>query len=343
MPDHALAPMSLAQHARFSVAPMMAWTDRHCRWFHRQLSQRALLYTEMVTAAALVHGDASKLLEHSAQEHPVAVQLGGSDPALLKAATQICIEHGFVEVNLNCGCPSDRVQSGAFGAVLMKDPALVARCVEAMMSVQGAEITVKCRIGVDDQIPADVLVDFLGKLQMAGISRVTVHARMAWLQGLSPKENRDIPPLDYPLVFQMKREFPELHISLNGGVTTIDQACDLLGQGIDGVMVGRSAYHQPFDILAEVDQRIFGLVHSPDAFEIADRLGDYILAHMNDGGRMHHVTRHILGLFHGMPGARHWRRGLSNLGADPSATRWDYDNLVKTVQSQSTLQPQFVN
>ncbi len=319
----------LAAAARLSVAPMMAWTDRHCRMFHRQISARALLYTEMVTAAAVVHGDLDRLLGHSAAEHPLALQLGGSDPDLLQQATKIAVDQGFAEVNLNCGCPSDRVQSGAFGAVLMKTPDLVARCVDAMGQVDGAVITVKCRIGVDDQTPQDILPDFLAQIEAAGVSRVTIHGRMAWLQGLSPKENRDIPPLDYALVTAMARAFPALHVSLNGGVASLDAALAHLDGPCSGVMIGRAAYHDPYGILARVDSDVYGsTAPQVDRITVAQSMVDYIAAHIAGGGRLHHVTRHMLGLFAGQPGARHWRRSLSELGAQDDATVRDYETLV---------------
>mgnify|MGYP000459965856 CR=1 FL=1 len=291
---------------------MMDWTDRHCRYLHRLLSRRALLYTEMVTAPALVRGGALHLLDHSPQEHPVALQLGGSDPAELAQAARLGAEAGYAEINLNCGCPSDRVQSGTFGAVLMRDPALVARCVAAMRAAVDVDVTVKCRIGVDDQDPEEVLPDFLSRIAEAGCARVQIHARKAWLQGLSPKENRDIPPLDYPLVQRMKARFPDLHISINGGITSLDEAEALLAAGLDGVMVGRAAYHQPADILCAADRRIFG-APGPDSTPegaVAAML-PYIEAHLAGGGKLNQVTRHMLGLFAGRPGARGWRRMLS--------------------------------
>ncbi|MBV2361418.1 tRNA dihydrouridine(20/20a) synthase DusA [Thalassococcus sp. CAU 1522] len=304
--------MQINQHASLSCAPMMDWTDRHCRYFHRLISRNALLYTEMVTAPALVRGGAVHLLDFSAEEHPVALQLGGSDPGELAQAALLGARAGYDEINLNCGCPSDRVQSGTFGAVLMRDPALVARCVGAMRDVVDIPVTVKCRIGVDDQDPHKVLPDFLGQIAAAGCDRVIVHARKAWLQGLSPKENRDIPPLDYDLVIAMKAAFPDLHLSINGGVTSLRQARALLERGLDGVMIGRAAYHQPWDILARVDPDIFG---RPAPFaapeDVARAMLPYIDAHLVAGGRLHQVTRHMLGLFAGRPGARQWRRILS--------------------------------
>ncbi|OUS32938.1 tRNA dihydrouridine(20/20a) synthase DusA [Rhodobacterales bacterium 56_14_T64] len=301
----------ITQAARLSVAPMMDWTDRHCRYMHRLLSREVLLYTEMVTAPALVRGGAVHLLAHGPEEHPVALQLGGSDPIELAQAARLGAEVGYGEINLNCGCPSDRVQSGAFGAVLMQRPDLVADCVSAMRDAVDVEVTVKCRIGVDQQEPQQVLPVFLDKIRLAGCTRVTIHARKAWLQGLSPKANRDIPPLDYELVHQMKADFPDLHISINGGITTLDEAKAHLDRGLDGVMIGRSAYHQPGDVLSAADPEIFGLGEASDPIEVTRQMLPYIEAHLSNGGRLHQVTRHMLGLFAGRPGARQWRRTLS--------------------------------
>ncbi len=302
---------TLETHAKLSVAPMMDWTDRHCRVLHRTMSQHALLYTEMVTAPAVIHGDRARLLGFDAVEHPVAVQLGGSDPAQLAQAAKICEDFGYDEVNLNCGCPSDRVQSGAFGAVLMENAALVAACVAAMRDAVQVPVTVKCRIGVDDQDPSEVLPEFIARIIAAGVERITVHARKAWLQGLSPKENRDIPPLDYDLVRQMKALFPHLHLSVNGGVEALDQACEFLEQGLDGVMIGRAAYHNPSAVLLDADTRIFGGGHARTADEVVHLMLPYIADHVAAGGRLHHISRHMLGLFQGRPGARGWRRTLS--------------------------------
>jgi tRNA-dihydrouridine synthase A len=306
--------------SRLSVAPMMDWTDRHCRYFHRLMSRRALLYTEMVTSPALVRGGAVHLLAFDPSEHPVAVQLGGSDPAELAEATRIAAAHGYDEVNLNVGCPSDRVQSGCFGAVLMETPDLVQRMVAAMAAASPVEITVKCRIGVDDQDPATVLPDFLARIRDAGVSRVAIHARKAWLQGLSPRENREIPPLDYGLVHAMKARFPDLHISLNGGVQSLDEAEAHLAAGLDGVMIGRAAYHAPGDILLHADRVIFG-EPGPDRtpHEVARAMLPYIERQLADGHRLHSVTRHMLGLFAGRPGARTWRRHLSEHAARDGA------------------------
>ncbi len=300
---------------------MMDWTDRHCRYFHRLMSRETLFYTEMVTAPALVRGGAVHLLDFNRAEHPVAVQLGGSDPAELAEATRLCVAQGYDEVNLNVGCPSDRVQSGTFGAVLMNDPGLVADCVSAMQAAAGATpVTVKCRIGVDDQDPGVVLPDFIARMAAAGVSRMAIHARKAWLQGLSPKENRDIPPLDYPLVHRMKTAFPALHLSINGGITRLDDVLDHLAQGMDGVMIGRAAYHQPADILMQADSRVFG---KPDPMtdprDVARAMLPYIEAHVAAGGKLAQITRHMLGLFTGRPGARQWKRVLSENAHRPGA------------------------
>lgn len=293
------------------MAPMMDWTDRHCRYFHRLMSRETLLYTEMVTAPALVRGRALHLLDYNPEEHPVALQLGGSDPKELAEATRLGASAGYDEINLNVGCPSDRVQSGTFGAVLMRQPQLVADCVKAMQDASDIEITVKCRIGVDEQEPKVTLPDFLEMVSAAGVSRITIHARKAWLQGLSPKENRDIPPLDYDLVIAMKKRFPDLHLSINGGIASLDQALDLLATGLDGVMIGRTAYHAPADILLGADVRIFGLGHQTTRTDVVAAMLPYIERHLQSGGRLHQVTKHMLGLFAGQPGARAWRRYLS--------------------------------
>lgn len=308
--------------ARLSVAPMMDWTDRHCRYLHRLMSRRALLYTEMVTAPALVRGGALHLLDHHPAEHPVALQLGGSDPVELAEAARMGARAGYDEINLNCGCPSDRVQSGTFGAVLMKDAPLVADCVAAMRAAlpEGPEITVKCRIGVDDQDPHAVLPAFIETVAAAGITRFSIHARKAWLQGLSPKENREIPPLDYDLVRAMRARFPALNLSVNGGIATLGDARGFLDDGLDGVMIGRAAYHQPWDILGRADSRLFGV---PDPFEspedVVRAMLPYIEDHLASGGRLHQITRHMMGLFAGRPGARRWRQILSEGASRPGA------------------------
>ncbi len=296
--------------AKLSVAPMMDWTDRNCRVFHRMISRHALLYTEMVTAAAIVHGERGRLLDYDAGDHPVALQLGGSEPAQLALATQVAADWGYDEINLNVGCPSDRVQSGCFGAVLMTRPELVADCIVAMRAKSPVEVTVKCRIGVDDQIPEEVLPAFLATMRDAGVRRLTIHARKAWLQGLSPKENREIPPLDYALVHRMKAEFPDLHLSINGGVQTFAQCQDAL-EVMDGVMVGRAAYHQPWEILGSADSLWGKAPPFADPADVALAMRPIIIRHIEQGGRLHQFTRHMLGLFHARPGARQWRRVLS--------------------------------
>jgi tRNA-dihydrouridine synthase A len=295
---------------RLSVAPMMDWTDRHCRVFHRQMTRRAMLYTEMVTAPAIIHGPKPRLLDYSPQEHPVALQLGGSEPRELAEATRFAQPWAYDEINLNCGCPSDRVQSGCFGAVLMERPQLVADCVRAMQSETDAPVTVKCRIGVDDQDPETILPQFIETIAGAGVSHIIIHARKAWLQGLSPKENREIPPLDHDLVVRMKHRFPELTICINGGITTLAQAKALLDQGLDGVMLGRAAYHDPASVLIGADA-FWGDDFAPDALAVVDAMRPYIAEHLAAGGRLHQITRHMLGLFTGRPGARGWRRVLS--------------------------------
>jgi tRNA-dihydrouridine synthase A len=290
---------------------MMGWTDRHCRYLHRLMSRHALLYTEMVTAPALVRGGAVHLLEFNPEEHPVALQLGGSDPPELAKAARMGQDAGYDEINFNVGCPSDRVQSGTFGAILMKTPALVAECCAAMRDAVDIDVTVKCRIGVDDQVPQDVLPEFLSQVSAAGVSRFVVHARKAWLKGLSPKENRDIPPLDYDLVMQIKKLFPALHISINGGITSLEQVQSFLEAGLDGVMIGRAAYHQPNNILALADHVIFGKENNFDPVQIVHEMLPYIERHMIGGGKLNQITRHMLGLFAAKPGARAWRKALS--------------------------------
>ncbi|UXU80415.1 tRNA dihydrouridine(20/20a) synthase DusA [Paracoccus sp. SMMA_5_TC] len=321
--------------SRLSVAPMMDWTDSLCRRFHRLLSRRALLYTEMVTAQALVFGDRARLLHHDAAEHPLALQLGGSDPDQLAQAARIGADWGYDEINLNVGCPSDRVQSGCFGAVLMTRPELVADCVAAMIAASAVEVTVKCRIGVDDQNPEEVLPDFLARMRAAGVRRVIIHARKAWLQGLSPRENREIPPLDYPLVHRMRQEFPDLHLSINGGITSLDQVRQHL-QHMDGVMVGRAAYHQPWDILGDADLLWGDTPPFDDPLEVARAMRPQIEAHLAQGGRLHQISRHMLGLFHGRAGARGWRRQLSegaSRARDAAAALAVYDAALAEVMA----------
>ncbi|MEM8842042.1 MAG: tRNA dihydrouridine(20/20a) synthase DusA [Pseudomonadota bacterium] len=300
--------------SRLSVAPMMEWTDRHCRVFHRQFSRHALLYTEMVTASGVVRGGADWLYRHDPVEHPLALQLGGSEPGLLAEAVRRAVPFGFCEINLNVGCPSDRVQSGAFGACLMREPALVGDCVAAMIEAagpEGPEITVKCRIGVDEQDPEQALPAFVEHVAACGVRHFAIHARMAWLDGLSPKENRTIPPLNYPLVRRIKQARPDLEIVLNGGVQSLDDAAAHLDWA-DGVMIGRAAYHDPAAILGGADALITGQPIASVAAEQAVRaMYPYIEAQLGRGTRLHQITRHMLGAFNGRPGARRWRRVLS--------------------------------
>ncbi|MDX2233856.1 MAG: tRNA dihydrouridine(20/20a) synthase DusA [Hyphomonadaceae bacterium] len=299
---------------QFCTAPMMDWTDRHCRAFHRALTRRALLYTEMVTADAVVHGDRARLLGFSPVEHPVALQLGGSDPGRLAQAAAIGAALGYDEINLNVGCPSDRVQSGRFGACLMREPALVADLFAAMQEAAPAvPVTVKCRLGVDDQDPEHALFDFVGHVARAGCITFIVHARKAWLTGLSPKENRDVPPLDYGLVRRLKAARPELTIVLNGGLESLAHA-QAERHGVDGVMLGRAAYKTPAELLA-VDPSVYGAeAPAPDAIAAVRSYLPYIAARLAEGAPLHAMTRHMLGLFHGKPGGRLWRRLLSEEG-----------------------------
>ena len=306
---------------RLSVAPMMEWTDRHCRVIHRQFSQHALLYTEMLTANALLHGDPERWLKHSTAEYPLALQLGGSVPEDLGRAVTIARDFGFIEINLNCGCPSDRVQNGAFGACLMRTPELVADCASAMIEAagDGPEITIKCRIGVDDQDPSQVLPDFVDQVAARGVRSFAVHARKDWLKGLSPKENRTIPPLDYDLARQLKRDRQDLEIVLNGGIDTLDAAKAHLSD-FDGAMIGRAAYSDPTGILADADAVIFGQKRqATDPVDAVQAMYPYIETELADGTRLHSITRHMLGAFAGRPGARRWRQILSNGATAPGA------------------------
>lgn len=303
---------------RFSVAPMMDWTDRHCRTFHRLLSRRALLYSEMVTTAAIRFGDRERLLGFSAVEHPVALQLGGSEPAELAFAARVGEDWGYDEINLNCGCPSDRVQSGRFGACLMAEPDLVAEAVAAMKAAVRVPVTVKCRIGIDDQDPEQALPRLVTAVKAAGVDGLIVHARKAWLQGLSPKENRTVPPLDYALVHRLKEAHPDLTIAINGGIADLETAATELVH-MDGVMLGRAAYENPA-LLARVDREIFGeAVEDPDLFAVVEAMRDYAAGVVAAGFRIANVTRHMLGLFNGRPGARLWRRILTVEAAEPGA------------------------
>ncbi len=303
---------------KLAVAPMMDWTDRHCRFFHRQLTRRALLYTEMVVADAVIHGVRDRLLGFNAEEQPLALQIGGSDPAKLAEAARIGEACGYGEINLNVGCPSDRVQSGTFGACLMRTPALVAEGVAAMKAAVNIPVTVKCRIGVDDQDPETALDALAAGVFDAGADALWVHARKAWLEGLSPKENREIPPLDYERVYRLKQKYPDRFIGINGGILSLDAVLEHLGQ-VDGAMLGRAAYHTP-GILVEADARIFGVEQKPfDAAALVETMADYGTRHIANGGRLGHVTRHMVGLFHGLPGARRYRQILSTDASRPGA------------------------
>jgi tRNA-dihydrouridine synthase A len=297
---------------------MMDWTDRHCRFFHRLLSRRTRLYTEMVTTGAVIHGPREKLLGFSPEEHPVAVQLGGSEPRDLAMAARICVDLGYDEINLNVGCPSDRVQEGRFGACLMREPGLVGDCVAAMKAAVPVPVTVKCRIGVDEQDPEEALYGIADAVVQAGADALVVHARKAWLQGLSPKENRDVPPLDYGRVYRLKEAYPALPIAINGGISTLDEVEAHLAH-VDGAMLGRAAYQSP-EILLGVDRRLVG--EEPpvaDAFEALEAFEPYIAARLAQGVRLHQMTRHILGLFAGRPGARLFRRHLATEATKPGA------------------------
>ena len=306
------------QDYTFSVAPMMDWTDRHCRSFHRVLSKRTLLWTEMVTADAVIHGDRDRLIGFSDHEHPIVLQLGGNEPAKMAEAARVAEAFGYDEVNINCGCPSDRVQSGAFGACLMREPKTVAACVSAMRAAVSIPVTVKCRIAIDDDPPRETLFGFIDRVADAGCEVFTVHARKAWLKGLSPKENREIPPLDYKLVAELKDERSDLTIVLNGGRKTPSECEDHLSR-FDGVMLGRAAYQTPA-LLGGVDQALFdrdASILSP--FGAVADFRPYVEARLAEGVRLSSMTRHILGLFNGMPGARLWRRVLSEKGPKPGA------------------------
>lgn len=316
---------------RFSVAPMIDWTDRECRFFHRLLGRKARLYTEMITTGAIIHGDLDRLLGYSPQEHPLAVQLGGNDPAALAHSARVCADLGYDEINLNVGCPSDRVQDGAFGACLMRQPQLVGDCVAAMKAAVAVPVTVKCRIGVDDQDPEQALEELTRAVVGAGVDALVVHARKAWLQGLSPKENRDIPPLDYDRVYRLKRDWPELPIILNGGIASLDAAKAHL-QHVDGVMLGRAAYQNP-GLLLQVDPELFGETAAfADPHAVLEALLPYIDARLEQGLRLSQITRHVLGLFPGQAGARAFRRHLATHATRPGADRQvmvDAMNLVR--------------
>jgi tRNA-dihydrouridine synthase A len=304
---------------KFCIAPMMDWTDRHCRVFHRVLTRRALLYTEMVTADAVIHGKRDQLIGFTDVEHPLALQLGGSDPVKLAAAARIGADWGYDEINLNVGCPSDRVQGGQFGACLMATPELVAECVAAMRGAVSVPVTVKCRLGIDDQDTEADFERFITIVSGAGCGTFIVHARKAWLKGLSPKENRDIPPLDYARVYRLKAAHPDMAIILNGGLATLESAHATLDR-VDGVMLGRAAYQTPYDALAGADRLFFGEPGDPPTREeVVYALLPYAAAHIARGGRLGNITRHVLGLYHGRPRGRLFRRYLSEHATRPGA------------------------
>ena len=302
---------NIRNYAKLRVAPMMDWTDRHCRYFHRTLSKNVLLYTEMVTSPALIKGNATYLLEFDKSEHPIALQLGGSDPNELAKAAVIGSKYGYDEINLNVGCPSDRVQSGTFGAVLMKTPEVVAKCCKEMIDAVDIEVTVKCRVGVDQQDPNETLPKFLEYISNAGVTRVIIHARKAILSGLSPKQNRNVPPLNYEIVYRMKELFPNLHISLNGGIQSLQEAKVHLDNGIDGIMIGRAAYQKPGEILIDVDNYIFNDKIQTSEKDVVKKMVPYIESQYKNGNKVSKITRHMLGLFSGQPGAKGWRKILS--------------------------------
>ncbi len=306
------------QKYTFSVAPMMDWTDRHCRFFHRLITRHAQLYTEMVTARALIYGDAARLMRFDVREHPVAIQLGGAEPLELARAAKLAEDAGYNEVNLNVGCPSDRVQSGAFGAALMANPALVADCVTAMAAVVQIPVTVKCRIGIDEQEPHETLPVFIETVSAAPCDTFIIHARKAWLKGLSPKQNRNVPPLDYDMVRSIKMAHPDLTIILNGGLRDVPHAL-AQSETLDGAMMGRAAYQTPW-MLAKIDTLVFGKTGSgPVKEDIVAALIEYAAHETENGTPLHAITRHIMGLFAGQPGARNWRRTLSEDAPRPGA------------------------
>jgi len=324
---------------RVSVAPMMDWTDRHCRMFHRQLSRHTWLYTEMVTTGALLHGDVARHLDFDAVEQPVALQLGGSEPADLAQAARLGEQWGYAEINLNCGCPSERVQRGAFGACLMAEPELVADCVKAMRDAVSVPVTVKHRIGIDTIEHYGFVRDFVGTIAQAGCDTFIVHARNAILKGLSPKENREIPPLRYEVAYQLKQEFPRLEILINGGIMRYEEMAEHL-EHVDGVMIGREAYHQPY-LLAEVDARFYGSdAQSASRLDVELAMQEYIGRYVEHGGYMGAVTRHMLGLHRGIHGGRGWRRVLSDARRMAAArTRREVDALFDEARSHLRAEP----
>ncbi len=313
-----------------SVAPMMEWTDRHCRAFHRIVAPSALLYTEMVAADAVIHGDRERLIGFGDTEHPVALQLGGSDPAKMAEAAHIGAEWGYDEINMNVGCPSDRVQTGRFGACLMAEPALVADCVAAMKAKVGIPVTVKCRIGVDDQDPEDALFAFAEHVVSAGADGLAVHARKAWLKGLSPKENRTVPPLDYDLVYRLKAAHPALPVTVNGGIETVDDALRHLTI-MDSVMIGRAAYHTPW-MLRKLEVALHTASPGGTRLDVLAAYRPYMAQQLASGTRLNAMTRHLLGLFSGMRGARHWRRILTTESVKPGAGLDVVDRALEAIE-----------
>jgi len=316
---HAIeAPSGIRLNRRFSVAPMMDFTDRYCRLFHRLLSKHAVLYTEMITTGALIYGDTRRHLHYDKAEHPIALQLGGSDPEALSQSVKLANDYGYDEVNLNCGCPSDRVQSGNFGAALMKDAPLVAKCFKAMKETSDTPITIKHRIGIDDDESYQFLSDFVGTIADAGCQTFIIHARKAWLTGLSPKENREIPPLNYEYVYQLKRDFPDLEVILNGGIKTLEHALDIL-RHVDGVMMGREAYQNPY-LLSDVDQKIYQSKRPQiTRKEVIRQFAQTLENELSSGVKLSHMTRHLLGLYKGVPGGRKFRQHISENAHYPNA------------------------
>lgn len=303
---------------RFTLAPMMEWSTSDCRTFWRMLTKKAVLYSEMVTTGALLHGDKKRFLDYNAGEHPLALQLGGSNPADLAECARIAEDWGYDEVNLNCGCPSDRVQNGMIGACLMAEPELVADCIATMQAAVKIPVTVKHRIGIDDMEDYAGLVNFVHTIAATGCNTFIVHARKAWLKGLSPKENREVPPLQYDKVYQLKQDFPQLNIIINGGITTLEQSKTLLDH-VDGVMIGREAYSNPY-LLAEVDQQLYGSLRPViSRAEVMEQFKEYCIEQLAKGARLNHLTRHILGLYQGLPGARQFRRVISEQAHKPGA------------------------
>ena len=323
---------------KFAIAPMMEWTDRHCRFFHRLLTRRALIYTEMITTGAVLHGDRARLLAFDHAEHPVALQLGGSEPQALAACARIAADFGYDEINLNVGCPSERVQGGRFGACLMAEPALVGDCVAAMASAVKLPVTVKCRIGIDDQDPEQALEALTCSVEVAGVAALIVHARKAWLAGLSPRENREVPPLDYARVYRLKAAHPNLPIVLNGSVVDLDQATAQLGR-VDGVMMGRAAYQEPWRLM-NVDSALFGApAPFASAQAAAEALIPYIERELARGTRLHAITRHVLGLFRGVPGARAFRRHLATEAVKPDASAETFRSALSLIADSNAQMP----